>query len=115
MKRRMERFEQGDIVFVPFPHTNLRSKKFRPALVISNASLRGDDVVLCGISSQKPKAHYVEVDSESLEKGLLPVTSFVKVNKLVSLDRSIVKRKMAKISRKKLKEVISCVVKIFEV
>lgn len=112
MKKNMENYKQGDIVFVPFPHTNLKSKKFRPALVISNSSLKGDDVIVCGLSSQKPRMYGVVVNKKDLQEGNLPVISFVKVNKVLSLDRSIIRRKLAKISRVKMNEVIGGLMKI---
>jgi len=40
----------GEVVVFPFPQTNLQSGKRRPALVV--ADLRGDDLILCQITSQ---------------------------------------------------------------
>jgi mRNA interferase MazF len=40
----------GEVVVLPFPQTNLQSGKRRPALVV--ADLKGDDVVLCQITSR---------------------------------------------------------------
>jgi hypothetical protein len=40
----------GEVVVFSFPQTNLQSGKRRPALVV--ADLRGDDLILCQITSQ---------------------------------------------------------------
>ena len=40
----------GDVVVLPFPQTNLQTRKRRPALVV--ADLPGDDLILCQITSQ---------------------------------------------------------------
>ena len=46
----MGQFVKGDVVIVPFPFSDLTSTKRRPALVV--ATLTGDDVILCQITSQ---------------------------------------------------------------
>lgn len=40
----------GEVVVLPFPQTDLQAGKRRPALVV--ASLPGEDVILCQITSQ---------------------------------------------------------------
>ncbi|NJK51587.1 MAG: hypothetical protein HC936_00355 [Leptolyngbyaceae cyanobacterium SU_3_3] len=46
----MARFVKGEVVIVPFPFSDLTQAKRRPALVV--ASLTGDDVILCQVTSQ---------------------------------------------------------------
>ncbi len=46
----MGAFVKGDLVVVPFPFSDLSASKKRPALVM--ATLTGDDVILCQITSQ---------------------------------------------------------------
>ncbi|WP_235335003.1 MULTISPECIES: type II toxin-antitoxin system PemK/MazF family toxin [Aphanizomenon] len=46
----MEEFIKGDVVIVPFPFSDLTQTKRRPALVI--ATLQGNDLILCQITSQ---------------------------------------------------------------
>ena len=41
---------KGDVVVTPFPFSDLSGTKKRPALVV--ATLTGDDVILCQITSQ---------------------------------------------------------------
>jgi hypothetical protein len=45
----MGRFTRGDVVWLPFPFSDLTSAKDRPALVI--ASFSGDDMLLCQITA----------------------------------------------------------------
>ncbi|MEH2090107.1 type II toxin-antitoxin system PemK/MazF family toxin [Nostoc sp.] len=46
----MAGFVKGDVVIVPFPFSDLTQTKRRPALVI--ATLQGNDLILCQITSQ---------------------------------------------------------------
>ncbi len=62
----MARFVAGDIVFVPFPFSDLSNNKRRPALVL--ADLIGNDIILCQITSQFNKdSHAIELHNEDFE------------------------------------------------
>ncbi|MBA3044553.1 type II toxin-antitoxin system PemK/MazF family toxin, partial [archaeon] len=52
----MAEFIKGDVVVVPFPFSDLMQTKRRPALVV--AELKGDDVILCQITSQWVKDEF---------------------------------------------------------
>jgi mRNA interferase MazF len=52
----MGKFVKGEVVVVPFPFSDLSNTKRRPALVI--ASLAGDDVILCQITSKSISDDY---------------------------------------------------------
>ena len=66
----MARFVKGDVVVVPFPFSDLSQAKRRPALVMAN--LRGDDLILCQITSQAVKDSYAVAiaDADFAEGGL---------------------------------------------
>lgn len=84
---------QGDIVIVPFPYTDLTAVKTRPALVISKNN-RSDDLILVAITSQNSiNGHMIE--TKDLEVGELPITSFVKINSVVTLNKSIIRKRVA--------------------
>lgn len=91
---------QGNIVLVPFPFSNLKSVKMRPALVISKNNLRRD-VILLAITSQK-RAQTLEIDNEDLNKGLLPIKSYIAYQKVVTLEKSLLKKVVAKLDKEKL-------------
>lgn len=98
-------FHQGDIVLVPFPFTNLSNVKIRPALVLSNENLQGQDLIICAISSQKGVADDITLTNMDLVEGNLPLTSFVKPSKIITLKKTLIKQRVAKISTPKKKEV----------
>lgn len=86
----------GEIVLVPFPFTDLSSVKTRLALVLVD-SLAGGDIIICAISSKATGKLEVKVDNQSLIKGELPVVSFIKYGKLVTLDKRIIRKSVAKV------------------
>ncbi len=66
----MERFVKGDIVVLPFPYSDLSNSKKRPAMVL--ADLKGDDIILCQITSQFVKDNYaIALDDDGFRRGSL--------------------------------------------
>jgi len=85
----MERFVKGDIVIVPFPFSDLSQSKRRPALVI--ATLRGDDLILCQITSQNLTDYYaVAINNNDFETGSLNKPSNIRPNRIFTADQSII-------------------------
>jgi len=100
----MERFVKGDIVITPFPFSNLKSLLKRPALVVAN--LKGDDLILCQITSKKHSDPYqVMLNEKDFIKGKLNVDSFIKPSILFTLRSSIILYIAGKINKTKIKEV----------
>lgn len=87
-------YQQGDVVLVPFPFTDLTATKQRPALVISNDSLnaRGADVVLLAITSQIPASLRPEeflIPAADQRACGLPKLSLIKLTKVITLHQSL--------------------------
>ncbi|MDP3973894.1 MAG: type II toxin-antitoxin system PemK/MazF family toxin [Candidatus Daviesbacteria bacterium] len=80
----------GSVVLVTFPFSNLKGQKIRPALVLANVEF--GNFVLCQITS-KPytSKKAICIKSENFAKGNLPVTSYVRVDKLFTADATIIK------------------------
>lgn len=84
---------QGDIVLVPFPYTDLSAIKNRPAIIISKNN-NSEDVILLAITSRNIELGF-EINNNDLKEGSLPAASFVKIDKVVSLRKSIIRKKVA--------------------
>lgn len=109
----MEKLIRGDIVVVPFPFSDLSDSKRRPALVL--ASLKGDDVILCQITSQFHSDSYAICLRESdFKTGFLAKESFIRPSRIFTANKSLILRKVGHLSKKKHLEVIQTVIKIFE-
>ena len=100
----MARFVSGDVIVVPFPFTDLSSSKVRPALVL--AALTRGDLILCQITSQSRHDGYsISLFAEDFERGHLSVDSFIRPNRLFTVDQSVILYTAAKVRAAKLNEV----------
>ena len=101
-------FRQGDIIIVPFPFSDLRGTKQRPVLVLSKTEYNDncEDVVTCGITSNKKDSkHSVLIDNKDLIEGLIPNSSRIKVDKLFTLEQTIVIKKIARVNKETFEKV----------
>ena len=101
-------YNQGEIIIVPFPFSDLSSIKQRPVLVLSKNSYNesGDDIITCGITSNlKDARHSVLIENTNLEKGQIPAKSRIKVDKLFTIDKSIVKKKVGRLNKEAFNQV----------
>ena len=78
----------GSVVLVSFPYADLRTYKKRPAVVAALSSL--DTVVLCQITSrQLVGVPAIIIGNNNFSFGRLPQTSYIRPDKLVTVDSSI--------------------------
>jgi mRNA interferase MazF len=99
---------KGDIVRILFPFSDVSGAKNRPAFVI--ASLIGDDIILCQITSKSYGDPYsILLESRDFIEGSLPRTSFIRPNKLFTADSSIIDRTLGHISMEKIDEVVASI------
>lgn len=109
----MEKLVKGDVVVVPFPFSDLTNAKRRPALVI--APLRGDDVILCQITSKEVRDEYaLRIKESDFAKGSLHMESNVRPNRLFTADRNIVSYQIGRLKQEKISQVIENVVAIIK-
>lgn len=77
----------GSIVLLSFPFSDLSQTKFRPAVVLADAT-RGD-WILCQITSKPysdPRA--VELTNASFAQGSLHLVSYARPSKLFTANRA---------------------------
>ena len=81
----MGKFVKGDVVVAPFPFSDLSASKKRPALVV--ATLTGDDVILCQITSKAISDSYaVPLSTADFKTGTLHQDSNIRPNRLFTAD-----------------------------
>ena len=97
-------FVKGDVVILPFPFSNLRGSKSRPALVI--AIPKADEVMVCQITSQDSRKEFaIELNASDFSQGGLRKPSFIRPNQVFMIEPSVIKYCAAKIKPQKTKEV----------
>ena len=102
----------GEVVVLPFPQTNLQSGKRRPALVV--ADLRGDDLILCQITSQSRDDEFsIKLTFADFESGRLALDSFIRPQRLFTVEQSVILYVSGKIKKTRLQEVKARIRKIF--
>lgn len=97
--------QQGDIVLVRFPFSNLIDYKIRPALIVSNnRHNKQSDAWICPLTTTKgiksvPVQH-------ALVEGKLEKESYAKTNVIATIEEDLIIKKIGKISNDKTAEVI---------
>ena len=84
--------EQGDIVLVPVPFTDLTSTKRRPVIVLSNDRyLRSspDMLVVAMTSNPAPSPYGFTIDTPDLVRGRLNHAGTVRVDKVFTLSQQL--------------------------
>lgn len=84
--------EQGDILLIPVPFTDLSSQKRRPVIVVSNNTYnrRTADVVVVALTSNPVAGDYsFTITSSDLEQGKLNRPGNVRVDRIYTLSQSI--------------------------
>ena len=105
----MERFVKGNVVVIPFPFSDLSGSKRRPALVL--ADLRGDDILLCQITSQSSNdVSALSLTFDDFVSGALPARSFIRPMRIFTADKGIILRKAGKILPELMDKVVDNIV-----
>ncbi|MGI8640642.1 MAG: type II toxin-antitoxin system PemK/MazF family toxin [Pyrinomonadaceae bacterium] len=92
-------FIKDDVVVTPFPFSDLTANKKRPALVV--ADLKGDDIVICLITSQNAKDEYAKLLSNNdFASGSLKKNSSIRPNRLFTIDSGIILYRIGTLEKK---------------
>lgn len=107
-------YNQREIVLVPFPYSDLTASKQRPALILSNSLVnRSEDRICCLITSNTLNEG-IAIENKHFESGKLPFKSWVKVNRLFSVNEKIIRKRLCKINKEFHNKLINEINKILE-
>ena len=77
-------FERGDLLLVPFPFSDLSATKRRPVLALTAPDEYGDFIAL-PVTSRLQAERGVPLTSAGLLSGALPVPSWIRTDRIVTL------------------------------
>jgi mRNA interferase MazF len=101
----MEEFVKGDILVIEFPFSDLKNAKRRPVLVVKVP--KGDDIIVSQItgSSYNKSVELAIMDSD-FKQGTLKRESFVRIDKIASIEKSLIKYKIGSLKHEKFNEIL---------
>lgn len=105
-----------DIILVPFPFSDQSGSKRRPALLVNHDKFNknSDDVIICAITSNIDNDHYtVFIKSEDWKDGLYS-ESCVKAANILTIDKSIVIKKIGRLGTERFKETIQKICEVIK-
>lgn len=93
---------KGDIILVPFPFTNLSGTKIRPALVLISSDI---DVTIAFVTTQFNWIDESCVEIESSRQNGLKKNSLLRLDKLASIDKTLVLGKIGNLNPEDIKRI----------
>jgi len=101
-------YTQGSIVVLPIPFTDLKSQKQRPCMVISRQ--KSEDVIVLAITSNSRYSHSkfsFTILQKDLIQGNLPKASYIKLQKVFTIHKNLIRKEVCKLDPNILKKVIN--------
>lgn len=96
-------FDAGSVVLVPFPFSDLSLSKKRPCVVLSRSEPKGlpPHLILAMITSNLSGLAFPnDIKIKDLEAAGLPKPSIIRLDKLVTVESSIVLKKLGELANK---------------
>jgi mRNA interferase MazF len=100
--------EQGDIVLIPIPFTDLSSQRRRPVIVISNNGYnrKAQDMVVVAMTSNLQALDYsFTITSADLINGALNRPGKVRVDKIYTLAQSLAVKTFGRVNQATLSRI----------
>ncbi len=105
----MEGLVRGDIIVIEFPYSDLKTWKRRPVLVMKIP--KGDDILVCQITSESyEKQVEVEIKRDDFVGGILKKDSYVRIDKIASIEKSLIKYKICSLKKGKFSVILNRVI-----
>lgn len=103
--------KKGNIILIPFPFTDLKGSKIRPAVVLNVSGL---DVTICFITSElRWKTEHDIVVFPSADNGL-KIPSLIRIGKIATIDTSLALGILGELSNNEIAELDNGLKKMFQ-
>ena len=100
--------QQRDLVLLPYPFSDLKTTKVRPAIVISNNTYnnQSEDTILVPLTTNlNLRKHAIALTTDKLEKGYLIKESKIKVDRILSVKQDLVRKIIGQVKKDVLDEI----------
>ena len=105
----------GNIVIVRFPYTDLTNAGLRPGLLVADVRYGNQlDWMVCRITTQAlPGSGQIALAADDLEVGRLAQASWVRPDRIMTMNERIFGNTIARITDTKLAEILAAVRSLF--
>jgi len=93
--------KRGDLLLVPFPFTDLSATKRRPVVALTSPDGYGDFIAL-PVTSRPQAEHGIPITPADLTQGRLPAPSWIRTDRIVTLNANLVVKSIGEISDRAL-------------
>jgi mRNA interferase MazF len=101
----MEEFVKGDVIIIEFPYSNLIDVKRRPVLILKVP--KGEDVIVAQITGESYEDHVeMPLKKEDFKQGGLKRISYLRIDKIASIEKYLIKYKAGSLRQDKFNEII---------
>jgi len=99
--------DQGSVVLIDLGYSDQVQSKLRPALIISNSEINriSRDVIVMKITSKEPRFRKVRITREDLLTGTLAYESYVQIDAIHTVEKTIIREIIGVLNKGKLQEI----------
>ncbi len=87
-------FKAGALVLLPFPYSDTSTTKRRPVLALTSPDAYGDFIGMA-VSSRSHHINAIPLQNDSLAQGQLPKPSWIRTDRVVTLNASLISKVFA--------------------
>lgn len=105
----------GDVIWAPFPFSNLSGWKFRPVVVVADVQEIGEnDWLVCEMTTSLiPYARAIPIGQNDMQSGRLPRESRVRPDRVSTLNESVFGSAIGRLTDVKLSQITATVRSLF--
>lgn len=100
----MAKFNQGDIVLIPYPYTDLSNTKKRPVIIISKDAINKNNFIVSKITSVIRNDQFTFAIKDSDTDIKLRFKSEVRTNEIFTVHKSLIIKNIASFHKEPLKQ-----------
>jgi mRNA interferase MazF len=100
----MAKFNQGDIVLIPYPYTDLSNTKKRPVVIISKDTINVQNFIVSKITSVIRNDQFTFSIKDTDTETKLRFKSEVRTNEIFTVHKSLIIKKLTSFEKEPLQQ-----------